>query len=170
VPKIRFSVLVVFQFILCGLSVLVSNLLAPFAINTMTILASIIGTFIGITLISTAFYYFFSIFFNRELSFRSLFTLILFCGIPFAFFHFFCYYFPVVDLIGFAITCLMMVVGLAENYQVSKKAAMQVMGCNYLLFVIFWITTSISTYDFNRQSAPQTLDAIESEINSGDEF
>ena len=166
IPKIRFSTLLVFQFILCGLSVLVSNLLAPYAINTMTIVLSIIGTFMGISILSMGFYYFFSIFFSRELSFRSLFTLILFCGIPFAVCHFFYYYFPVADLIGFAITCVLMVVGLVENYQVSKKAAMRIMAVNYVLFALFWIATSISTYDLYQHSAPQSLDDIEDEMES----
>ena len=166
IPSIDFSSLLIFQFLLCAGSVVFSNLLAPYAINIGTIIITIIASFIGLSLTSLFFYYFFLILFGRELSFRSLFTLVLFAHIPFALFHLLYYYFPVADLMGMGFSAILMIVGLTENYNVPKKAATRLMSSLYAVFFIFWVFKTISVYNITEHAKPQNLDAIEREVQS----
>ena len=168
IPKIRFSSLIAFQILLCCGSVVISNLLSPYAINVFTLAFSILGSIAGISLLAMALYYFFSVFFHRELSFQSLFTLVLFSYFPFAVLHLFYYYFSAMDLIGMAASSCLMVVGLVENYQIAKRAAIRVMSSVFAIFAIAWIANRITRYEYEKHGLPQTLDSIEREVQSQD--
>jgi hypothetical protein len=166
IPSIKFSSLLIFQFFLCAFSVVLSNLLAPYAINIGQVIITIVASFIGLSLTSLFFYYFFLILFGRELSFRSLFTLVLFAHIPFALFHLLYYYFPVADLMGMGFSAILMIVGLVENYNIPRKAATRLLSSLYAMFFLFWIFKTISVYNVSEHSKPQNLDAIEREVQS----
>ena len=166
IPKIRFSRLIIFQILLCCGSVLISNMLSPYAINIFTLLISILGSMAGISILAMILYYFFAVFCHRELSFQSLFTLVLFSYLPFAILHLFYYYFPAIDLLGIAISSCLMVVGLVENYQIAKKSAIKVMSSVFAVFLIGWITNRITRYEYEKHGRPQTLDSIEREVQS----
>ena len=145
---------------------LISNLFSPYAINIFTLILSILTSIFGISILALALHYFFSVFCHRELSFQSLFTLVLFSYIPFAILHLFYYYFPAIDLIGIAISSCLMVVGLVENYQIAKKSAIKVMGSVCAIFVIGWVANRITRYEYEKHGRPQTLDSIEREVQS----
>ncbi len=163
-PEIQWPTLIAFQFCLSLMSVVVSNLLAPFAISLTNVLISLVIAILATGLVSLFFYYFFLILYSRKLDFIKVFTLVLFAHIPFAIFHLAAYFFPPADLIGLAISALLMVVGLVENFQVPRKLATQLMIACYSIFFIYWAAQLITMREQHQNSAPQDLDQIEKEV------
>lgn len=164
VPEIQWPTLVAFQFCLSFISVVVSNLLAPFAISLANVLISLVVAMLATGLVSLFFYYFFLILYSRQLSFIKIFTLILFAHIPFAIFHLASYFFPPADLIGLGISALLMVVGLVDNFQIPKKLAIQMMIGLYSIFFIYWVIQLIAINQHHETTIPQDLDRIEREV------
>ena len=163
-PDIKWPTLVAFQFCLSLISVVVSNLLAPFAISLTSVLISLCIAMVTTGLVSLFFYYFFLILYDRQLSFIKIFTLILFAHIPFAIFHLGAYYFPPAELIGLGISAMLMVVGLVENFEVPKKLARNLMIACYSVFFLYWVGHLITMREHQETSAPQSLDHIEKEV------
>ncbi len=164
-PSIKWQTLVAFQFCLSLISVVISNLLAPFAISITNVLISLVVAMLATGLVSLFFYYFFLILYSRTLEFIKIFTLVLFAHIPFAIFHLAAYFFPPADLIGLAISALLMVVGLVENFQIPRKLATQLMVACYSVFFIYWAVHLITLHQHRESSVPQDLDKIEKEVN-----
>ncbi len=164
-PTIQWPTLIAFQFCLSLVSVVVSNLLAPYAISLTNVLISLSVALVATGLVSLFFYYFFLVLYNRQLEFIKIFTLILFAHIPFAIFHLAAYFFPPADLIGLAISALLMVVGLVENFEVPRKLASQLMIALYSVFLIYWVAHLITLSNHHGTSEPQDLDQIEREVN-----
>ncbi|MCB0378851.1 MAG: hypothetical protein KDD33_10185 [Bdellovibrionales bacterium] len=163
-PEISLKTLIIFQFCLSFLSVVISNLLAPYAISMVQVLVSLIIAVSALTLSSLFFYYFFLIIYNTPLSFVKIFTLVLFSHIPFAIFHLASYYFPPVDLIGLGISSLLMIIGMVENFRVPKKLATKLMMGLYALFFVYWVMQTIHHYQFSKMTPPQDMDSIEKEL------
>lgn len=84
-------------------------------------------------------YYYFQFFENKTESFRKLFTLVVLSSIPFYFFQVVSEYFSFISVIGFAMTCLLGMVGLCENFGVEKKRAGIVAGTLFALAFLTWI-------------------------------
>jgi hypothetical protein len=164
IPSIEWPTLLIFQFCLSFISVVVSNLLAPFTISLINVMVSLVVAILATGLVSLFFYYFFLLLYSRQMEFIKIFTLVLFAHIPFAIFHLGAYFFPPADLIGLAISALLMVVGLVENFSVPRKLATQLMiGC-YSLFFIYWAVHLITMRQHQESTLPQDLDKIEQEI------
>lgn len=163
-PKIQWPTLVAFQFCLSLISVVISNLLAPFTITFVNVLVSLVIAMVATGLVSLFFYYFFLVLYNRQLSFIKIFTLVLFAHIPFAIFHLGAYFFPPTDLIGLAISALLMIVGLVENFDVPRKLATQLMVALYSIFFVYWVAHLIALKEHQDTSMPQDLDKIEREV------
>lgn len=163
-PEIQWPTLVAFQFCLSLISVVVSNLLAPFAISITNVLISLIIAILATGLVSLFFYYFFLVLYGRKLDFIKIFTLVLFAHIPFAIFHLAAYFFPPADLIGLGISAILMIVGLVENFQVPRKLAQNLMIACYSVFFIYWAVHLITMREHYQESAPQDLDQIEKEV------
>lgn len=164
-PEIRWKTLIIFQFCLNIISVVLSNVLAPYAISMVNITISVVASVLALTLSSLFFYYFFLILYNRQLPFIKIFSLVLFANIPFVIFHIAAFFFPPADLIGLAISALLMVVGLVENFQVPKKLATQLIIGLYFIFFLYWAGNLIVSRDHSESSLPQDLDKIEKEVN-----
>ena len=90
-------------------------------------------------------YYYFQFFENKTEPFKKLFTLVILSSLPFYLFQILSDYFAPVTLIGFAFTSLLAVVGLHENFGLTKKRSYQIVGFLFVLIIVAWI--------FNRQSA-----------------
>lgn len=166
IPPIEWKTLLLFQLGLTFVSVVLSNLLAPYAISFVNVLISLVAGIITISLICLFFYYFFLLLYEKQLSFMKIFTLVLFSHIPFALFHLAAAYFPPADLIGLGLSAILMIVGLVEHFKIPKKLAIQLMVALYSLFFIYWSISLISTNHYRKQTAPQDLDAIEKEIQN----
>lgn len=164
-PEMSWKNLLIFQFCLSSLSVVISNLLAPFAISILHILLSVFMAMTATALASLFFYYFFLIIYNQQFHFIKIFTLVLFAHIPFAVFHLGAYFFPPSDLIGIAISGLLMIVGLVENFRVPRRLATRLMIGLYLIFVVYWVINLIYISTRPSHVAPKDLDVIEKEVN-----
>lgn len=164
IPKINWPTLVIFQFCLSLVSVVVSNLLAPFAISFTNVLISLIIALLATALVTLFLYYFFLILFQRQLSFISIFTLVLFAHIPFAIFHLAAYFFPPVDLIGLGISALLMVIGLVENFNLPRKICIRLMISLYAVFFVYWSISLVTSRNHREDSKPKSLDRLEQEV------
>lgn len=165
IPRIQWKSLIAFQFCLSTFSVVFSNLLAPYAISIRYIFISLVVSLMATGLVSIFFYYFFLIIYEQRFKFIKIFTLVLFAHIPFAIFHLVSYFFPPADLFGLAISAMLMIVGLVENFQTPKKVAMRLMLTLYMVFFIYWSIQLFYSFQYSRTtSEPQNLDRIEQEI------
>ncbi len=95
-------------------------------------------------LLSLFLYYYFQFFENRTENFRRIFTLVVLASIPFYIFQLFSEYLPPISLVGFAFTSFLGVVGLCDNFRVSRDRAYKVAGLLFALVVVAWITNKIS--------------------------
>ncbi|MBC7419513.1 MAG: YIP1 family protein [Bdellovibrio sp.] len=102
------------------------------------ILMPIIST-IAALLLALFLYYYFQFFENRTEDYRKIFTLVILSSIPFYLFQVLSEYFAPVTLIGFAFTALLAIVGLCENFNVSRKRAYQLIGILVVLVLAAWI-------------------------------
>jgi hypothetical protein len=112
--------------------------------------------------------YFFAFFTKTYLDLRRLFGVVVVAQIPFLILHILSAHVPPIDLIGFGITCLLLIVGLIEHFQMNRKVVTRLALSIYILFSAIWIGVQITSH-FDRQKVkafetPQTLDAIEAEV------
>lgn len=102
---------------------------------------------ISIAAISTLFlYYAFQIISSRTLSFRQLYTLLLFSNIPFFIFQILSDLIPPITLVGLAFTGLLLIVGLVENFQLPKKHVLYLVAAIYVAFFIIWTSNRVKSY------------------------
>ncbi len=83
-------------------------------------------------------YYFFSLFRATFLDFRRLMSLVSMSLIPYFLFHSVSSYLVPIDLLGFAFTCVLLIVGLVEQFQLDRKLCSKLVGSMALLFFIAW--------------------------------
>lgn len=163
-PDVDWKTLVLFQFLLCFVSVGVSNLLAPFAISLVNVIISLAASILAIGLSALFFYYFFLILYDQTFEFIKIFSLVLFANIPFALFHLASAFFPPADLLGYGISGMLMIVGLSENFDVPRKLATRLVVAIYAILSVYWVIHMITIREYTREAAPQNLDQIEREI------
>lgn len=99
----------------------------------------------SVTVFSFFFYYFFQVFEKRTVELRPLFTMIMFANIPFFIFQSMVQLLPPVALIGFAFSSLLLIVGLTENFGLSKKKSSRLVAMVSMLILILWIFNKLST-------------------------
>ncbi len=83
-------------------------------------------------------YYFFSLFQATFLDFRRLMSLVSISLVPYFLFHSVSPYLAPIDLVGFAFTCVLLIVGLVEQFQLDRKLCSKLVGSAALLFFITW--------------------------------
>ena len=108
-----------------------------------------------ITLI-TALYFFYTlqIAASKVVSFRKLFLTVFFSFLPFFLFQIFHDFFPPIDLIGFAFTAVLLVVGVSDNLQVPKSLTIRLVAGITLIFILIWLNgrRSSDVGQFSRKS------------------
>ncbi len=102
------------------------------------VLMPVIST-IAALLLALFLYYYFQFFENRSEDYRKIFTLVILSSIPFYLFQILSEYFAPVTLIGFGFTALLAIVGLCDNFRVSKQRAYQLIGVLFVLVLTAWI-------------------------------
>jgi hypothetical protein len=102
------------------------------------ILMPVISTITSL-LMATFLYYYLQFFENRTESFRKIFTFVILSSIPFYVFQILSEYFAAITLIGFGFSFLLAIVGLHENFKVTKKRAYQLTGALFILVIVTWI-------------------------------
>jgi hypothetical protein len=133
--------------------------------SSFSIIASLIASPILTALIlgiSTLFFYYcFQIFANQTVSFRKLFTIVLFANIPQFVFQIIAGYVPPITLVGMAFTALLLLVGFVENLHVDRKLVIRLLIALYAIFFALWISNMISnshiekTWHSDRDAAPE---------------
>ncbi len=83
-------------------------------------------------------YYYFSLFKSTFLDFRRLLSLISVALVPYFLFHTVSSYLIPIDLLGFAFTCVLLVVGLAEQFGLDRKTCSRLVAGLALLFFLAW--------------------------------
>lgn len=103
-------------------------------------------------------YYYFQVFEKRAVSFRKLWTLVIFASIPFFLFQAIASLVPPITLIGLAFSGLLLVVGLSENFKLEKKRALRLVVLLYLMVFSVWLwdKTRFSSHD-RRMSLPNDV-------------
>lgn len=96
-------------------------------------------------LLSSFFYYYFQIFERRTVSFQRLFALVFFASLPFFLFHIASYVFVIADLFGLAMTAVLLVIGLTENFQLHKKRSLRLIAVIFSLLFLLWLVERISS-------------------------
>ncbi len=142
--------------------------------KVLSIFAGIIFYPIGITILvglfSGFFYYVFLFFFKREVDFKRLFTNVTFATIPSLLVSIVTPVLPPVQLVGLLATLFLLVVGFTENFQMPKRAMAKFLAGIFLIYLIFWIYSSINfkkTKDsFRDQATPESIDILEQELKS----
>jgi hypothetical protein len=137
----------------------------------MAILNFIITPFLAAALMSlvTLFLnYFFRFVLERNIPYRTLFTILLISYIPGSLFFFASVLYPPLFVLGVVVTAALIVVGLVENLKIPKKLVIRLVLCGSLLVLTFWIFQQIYTYRIVNE--PKTLDQLENEIDSLGEF
>ncbi len=114
------------------------------------------------------FYYFILFYLNRQTDFLRLYTMIALATLPMIALRMLSFIGSPINLIGFAITCLLCSVGLVENFAVERKLALRILGSIYALFAITWMTgviiSSRDKVELKQEVTPETLDILEKEM------
>lgn len=135
-------------FVLLAGSALVSGAIA--GAITHNFLDFIIGVFVfPITSIVSAvvfgffIYYFFSLFQSTFLDFRRLMSLVAVAVVPYFLFHSVSGYISPIDLLGFAFTCVLLIVGLVEQFGLERRLCSRLVAGLGLLYLVVWTLSQI---------------------------
>ncbi len=119
-------------------------------------------TLMGIS--SLFFYYCFQIFAEMTVSFRRLFTVVLFANIPQFLFQTIEGFVPPIALVGMAFTALLLLVGFVENFKLNRKLAIRLLSFLYVIFFVLWIWNNFNSAKFERAWRTDSSDAPEVEL------
>jgi hypothetical protein len=140
----------VFIFVLLAVSALISG--AAAGAITHNVVDFLIGLFIfPLTSIVSAIvfgffiYYFFSLFQSTFLDYRRLMSLVSVALVPYFLFHAVSSYLSPIDLVGFAFTCILLIVGLVEQFGLDRKICARLIVGLAILFFIVWSISQIKT-------------------------
>ncbi|HVK60659.1 MAG TPA: hypothetical protein VM432_03870 [Bdellovibrionales bacterium] len=108
-------------------------------------------------------YYFFSIFQSTLLDFRRLLSMVSLALVPFFLFHSASGYLPPIDLIGFAFTGMLLVVGLIEQFKLNRKLVIRLIAGVGVTFFIIWSIAQIRSGLRGAEDirAPRSLDEMQ---------
>lgn len=98
----------------------------------------------SVTVFSLFFYYFFQVFEKRTVELRPLFTMVMFANIPFFIFQCMVQLLPPVALIGFAFSSLLLIVGLTENFGLSKQKSSRLVAMVAMMILLLWIFNKLT--------------------------
>ncbi|MCX7977970.1 MAG: hypothetical protein N2578_03105, partial [Bdellovibrionaceae bacterium] len=104
-------------------------------------LTAIMGALLAVFL-----YYYFQVFEKRLVEYLRLLTLVYIANFIFLLFHIPAHYFPFADLIGLAFAAILLVVGLTENFALSRERSLRVIGVLFGMVVLIWLTEKVSYF------------------------
>lgn len=123
-----------------------------------------------LTFFLAGFFYYTGLFFFRvEIPFRPLYSLILTSSLPFLIIHPISSWAPPFSLLGMALTCLLLIVGLVDTYRFPRKSTIRLVTGLFLTFVIIWIINMLAPEKKIKKieeiTTPESLEIIEKELN-----
>ncbi|MEK7357582.1 MAG: hypothetical protein AAB250_14105 [Bdellovibrionota bacterium] len=117
-----------------------------------------------ITIVFTFFiYYFFSLFKSTFLEFTRLASIVSLAMVPYFFVHTFSSFAPPIDLIGFALTGLLLIVGLVEQFGLDRKVCVKLIGGLGAGFFIIWSVVQFQSHareKTEQERSPKTLEEM----------
>lgn len=118
------------------------------------------------------FYYTFSLFLKRDLSFKSIFTLMVLSGIPFLIFRILFSIVSAVQLVGLAFSAALLIVGFTENFMLPRKFVLRLILGIYSVFLVSWAVHQIQqaqlSYRPKTDVTPESWKILEKEINQNE--
>ena len=121
-------------------------------------------------LISFFIKYFFSAVRHTQLDLKQVHAVVALAYVPFLALHILATIIPPIDLIGFAFTCLLVIVGITEKFNLRKKLVVEMVAAVYLGFSLVWMAAQIHTREpvgkGTNRTQPQTLDQMERDLGS----
>ena len=109
-------------------------------------------------------YYKFTLFHATFLDFRRLVSIVTLALAPYFLFHTVSSFIAPIDLLGFALTALLLIVGLVEQFGLERKTCVRlVTGMTFAFFIVWSIgqfRATIRGNDASRMHAPKALDEI----------
>ncbi|RME17863.1 MAG: YIP1 family protein [Bdellovibrio sp.] len=170
-PQWGWPSLLILQASLAGISGLMAFLIKPSVRRFLEALfvlplSSIITTFI----ITVFFHYTFYFFFRREISLKEIFTLLFLSNIPFFFLYILHPLVPPIVLLGMAVTSLLLIIGLVENFALPKKTIIRLIGSLFIFYLIIWTFqqirfTAFSSKNKELKTLPGSIDILEKELS-----
>lgn len=129
-------------------------------------ISATVGAFVATGFI----YYTFTFFFHREIEIKRLFTIVILSLMPFLAIQVFSAWLLPLNLIGFLVSSILLVVGLSENTQVDRRRIFKMVGALYLIYVAFWIYSSISQRSekekYKELASPEAIETIKKEMGN----
>ncbi len=93
-----------------------------------------------LTLVLASFiYYYFQVFEKRTVDFVQLLSLVVLANFPFFIFQIASHYLPPITLVGLLFTGMLLIVGLTENFKMSKKRSIRLVGSLWFLIFLVWL-------------------------------
>ncbi len=127
-------------------------------------ISATVGAFVATGVI----YYTFTFFFHREIEIKKLFTIVILALLPFLALSILSNWLLPLNLLGFFISGILLVVGLSENTQVDRRRIFKLVGAIYLVYVAFWIFNSISMRTekekYKDLASPDAIETIKKEM------
>ena len=122
----------------------------------------------GIAIVSGFFYYTFYFFFNRELPFKKIYSLLVIASVP----NMATYVLEPIAapfaLLGLAATSMLLIVGFVENFELPRKPVTRLIALLFVFYTVIWVFQIIDfTQKQQKFSAPATqesLDILEKEL------
>jgi len=127
-----------------------------------------ITSFLQIAFVGFFIHVFFTVVYNRELDREKLFALVVLANIPYFVVHMIAVVVPPVDLVGFGASCLLLIVGLNQNFSIERKQLYRLIGGIYAVFFLVWAFSQFRSLqrgsDAERVTVPKNLDTLEREL------
>lgn len=87
---------------------------------------------------------FFSIFKTTLLDFQRVYSVVVLSTLPYYFVHILAGIVSPLDLLGFALTTILLIVGLVEQFGMDRRSVIKVMVGIYLLFFLAWTAATLT--------------------------
>ncbi len=99
----------------------------------------------ALTLVLSSFiYYYFQVFEKRNVDFVQLLSLVVFSNFPFFIFQIASNYVPIISIVGLLFTGMLLIVGLTENFNMSKRRSIRLVGTLWILLFLIWLGNRFS--------------------------
>ncbi len=121
---------------------------------------------VGLLAVFLVFY--FSVRHSVFLEHRRLASIVVLANVPYTIMHIFASVLPPLQLIGFAGTCLLLIVGMSEHFHIERRKLTRLMTGLFVAFACLWAITQYRASNqpdsFERKSIPKPVDVLESEL------
>lgn len=119
------------------------------------------------------FYYGIKFIFGREVSFHSLYTHVVFAGIPAQISYIVTKHFPPVNILGLAVSIFLLHVGFVHNFQLERKKLKKLFAGLIVLFAAWWafqfVGSTVRRDTLRQKATPESLDILEKELSTDKE-